>query len=112
MTTDTERLRPLVTPDVLWGYLTGVERYLTSDLVVFLAVRTNQPMAFTRTAWLEHAVGVPEPVRAKLALSAAQASERPLEGNQTAFWFVAEFLDGDMAAMVIVSQRMQEAGDA
>lgn len=108
MPTDVERLRELVNPDVLWAYLHGVERFVTTDLVVYFEAG-KAPQAFLRGPWLEEPL-VPANVREKLAESAMTAAK--VTGSQTAFWFVVGFGPGDMAAMPIISQRMQDGGDA
>jgi len=107
---DVERLRPLVDKEVLWAYLHGFERFGSSDIVVYLADKA-EPRSFLRPLWLEH-VARPVPLSVRERLSRPASETEPLEGNQTAFWFVADLPDGDMAAMVIISQRMQDGGDA
>lgn len=108
MSPDVERLRPLVDESILWAYLHGVDRFRTTDLVVYFEKGKN-PQAFLRGPWLEEP-SLPENVKQKLQVSGAV--EAKVTGTQTAFWFVVGFGPGDMAAMPIISQRMQDGGDA
>ena len=90
------------------AYLHGVDRFTTTDLVVYFE-QGKTPQAFLRGSWLDEPL-VPTNVREKLKDSAASVAKA--EGTQTAFWFVVGFGPGDMGAMAILSQRMEDGGDA
>lgn len=106
------RLDSLVDDRLFQAYWTAVAHFNTTDLVVFFDERIEEdPVTVSTREELVTADGIPKALREKLGRPAREVAGC-LSSAETAFWFVADFADGETVYGAIRAKLIGPTGNA